>query len=330
MPAADSSAGGLIDRDALAVWLDGVGFATGEALEIERLSGGYSNEMFRLRRGSRSAVLRRPSGKALARAADGLKREFRVLSALDATDVPHPRTVALCGDDAVLGCTFYVMESVSGFTPVAPLPAPFDTPRGVGEVALAQVDALASLHEVDWRGVGLADFGRPDDFHERQVRRWLGQLESYAGRELPGLRDVGAWLDAHRPAGFEPSIMHGDYHVMNVMIAPAAPARVAAIVDWETATIGDPWLDLAGFLRMWFATHPDCEPGWDALIVRYAERRGNVVPDFAYYLALYHFRMAVLLEGVYQRSLSDDTRPDAVFMGETAVANAKQAVEATR
>jgi len=165
MPEPVTELAGRVAAEPLAAWLDQVDFARGQPLAIERLSGGYANEMFRLRRGSRVAVLRRPSGMALARVADGLMREFRALSALDATQVPHPRSVALCEDAAVLGCSFNVMESVDGFSPVAPLPAPFDGPAGMRDVALAQLDALAAFHEVDWRAAGLRTVAATGEAH---------------------------------------------------------------------------------------------------------------------------------------------------------------------
>lgn len=322
----------LVDAVALGRWLDGLGLAPGEPLTIDPLTNGRSNAMFRIDRGSHRWVLRRPALVALARADDGMRREFRLLAALDATPVPHPHPVALGDDPAVLGCVFYLMDAVDGFNPSGPLP---DALQGEERaVAFALVDALAALHDVDWRAAGLDDFGRPDGFHERQVARWTAQLDSYGGRPLPELREVGAWLDAHRPASYQATIMHADYHMLNVILAPDRPVRVAAIVDWETATIGDPLLDLAGLLEVWCPSHrvADGWPSAEELRDRYAARRGLAsVPASPYHVALYHFRLAVLLEGIYQRSIADPSRTTAIDMGDRAlveVALARAAIDA--
>jgi aminoglycoside phosphotransferase (APT) family kinase protein len=302
--------------------MDSVGLAAGERLEVEPLVGGASNAMFVLRRGGRSWVMRRPAKVAIARADENMRREHRLLGALAGTAVPHPEVAALCDDPSVLGCTFYLMERVDGVNPLpSALPAALAGPAGRRQVTLALVDALASLHAVDWRAAGLSDLDRTAGFHERQVSRWTAQLESYDGRELPGTDTVGGWLDGHRPAGLEPSIMHGDYHMLNVLIAPDAPARVTAILDWETATIGDPLLDLAGFCEIWTPqTDPSLGwPTWEQIVERYRDRRSLVaVPDLRYHQVLYNFRMCVLLEGIYQRSLRDPARPDMDAVGQQA------------
>jgi aminoglycoside phosphotransferase (APT) family kinase protein len=313
----------LIDHDRLVAWLDEQGLEPGAPLVTEQISGGASNVMFRLERGGSRWVLRRPARVAMERADQGMRREFRLLGAFEGTPVPHPAPVALCDDHAVLGCTFYLMGLVDGINPL-PVPPWLD------ELTFALTDALARMHEVDPVAAGIADLGRPEGFHERQVSRWTRQLESYEGRELPGLDRVTAWLDANQPGAFVPTIMHGDYHMMNVMIAPDAPARVVAIVDWETATIGDPLLDLAGFYEIWTLSTGDGD-GWptsEEIAARYAQARGIAdLGDLTYYAVLYNFRLAVLLEGIYQRSIQDPTRPDAVGVGDRVLFNVGRAVE---
>jgi aminoglycoside phosphotransferase (APT) family kinase protein len=319
--------GELIDHDRLVAWLDDQGLETGAPLVVEQISGGASNVMFRLERGDSRWVLRRPARVAIERANDGMRREFRLISAFEGTPVPHPAPVALCDDHAVLGCTFYLMACVDGINPL-PVPEWLDDPAGRAELTFALTDAMARMHEVDPVAAGIADLGRPDDFHERQVSRWTRQLESYDGRELPGLDRVTTWLDANRPASFVPSIMHGDYHMMNVMIAPDAPARVVAIVDWETATIGDPLLDLAGFYEIWTLSTGEGWPTSEEIAARYAETRGIAdLGDLTYYAVLYNFRLAVLLEGIYQRSSKDPTRPTSDALGDRVFYNIGRAVE---
>jgi aminoglycoside phosphotransferase (APT) family kinase protein len=177
----------------------------------------------------------------------------------------------------------------------------------------------------------LADLGRPDGFHERQVDRWSSQLTSYYGRELPGIESVMTWLHEHRPSSFTPAIMHGDYHMMNTLIAPDRPGRVVAILDWETATIGDPLLDLAGFCEIWYSVAGEGWPARALIVDAYCARRGIVaIDDLPYYEVLYNFRLAVLLEGVYQRSLRDPSRDDRVDMGERALTNVARAIDLVR
>ena len=319
----------LVDEDRLRVWLDECGIAEGEPLLVERLVAGRSNAMFAVRRGDCDLVLRRPAGIAVDRADEGMRREFRILRALDGSDVPHPEAIAICEDPAVLGCTFFVMARVDGINPMPPLPDAFGSDEARSDVAFAMVDALAAVHAFDWRAGGLSDLGRPEGFHERQVDRWTRQLSSYGGRELPGIDSVAEWLSDNRPTSFTPTLMHGDFHMFNLLIADKPPGRVTAVVDWETATIGDPLLDLAGFCEIWCPIATDGWPSRHELESRYAETRGVELPySLGYYDALYNFRMAVLLEGIHQRSLRDPTRPDLVEVGDRALANVSRALDA--
>lgn len=362
----------LIDPEAVVAWLQREGILSDDqTTTAERLSGGYSNVMFRLSIGEHRWVLRRPARVAVERANDGMRREFRILTALEGTNAPHPKPVALCEDEGILGCVFYVMEEVDGIAPHGPGLEDFTkTAASRAELAFALVDALAELHKVDWQTAGLGDFGKPEGFHERQVSRWSGQLASYGGREIPGMAEAGKWLEAHIPKVWSPTIMHADYHMFNVLIAPSPPARVVAIVDWETATIGDPFLDFIGFCEAWQSMRS--EGGWPSyqeMMERYLrnspasisgesaeslrsdaleshEGEGNQEiadgkatddtdsasqstpvsepspSDQQYYAVLYNFRLAVLLEGIYQRSLQDPTREDQHGIGERALFNA--------
>jgi len=316
----------LVPLGSLRDWLDAQGLETGRPLAVEPLPGGSSNAMFTVARGHARWVLRRPARVAIDRANEGMRREFRILAALSGTDVPHPEVVALCEDHAVLGCTFYLMERVEGVNPF-PLPAAFESDERRAEVAYSMVESLARLHCVDWRRAGIGDLGRPEGFHQRQVERWGRQLASYEGRELPGIETVMAWLESHLPGEPAPSIMHGDFHMLNVLIAPEPPGRVVAILDWETATIGDPLLDLAGFCEVWCPVANEGWPSRAALVDRYRVVRGiDALGDLTYYEVLYNFRLAVLLEGIFQRSLRDPTRPDQIDMGERVFHNLDRAL----
>jgi aminoglycoside phosphotransferase (APT) family kinase protein len=320
----------LVDADSLGRWLDTQGLEPGQPLVVEPLTGGSSNAMFVVDRGRSRWVLRRPTRVAIDRANEGMRREFRSLAALAGTEVPHPEVVALCEDHDVLGCTFYLMERVHGVNPF-PLPAVFDGEQGRAEVAYSMVEALGRLHNVDWLTAGIGDLGRPQGFHQRQVQRWSRQLASYEGRELPGIEKVMAWLEAHLPEESTATIMHGDYHMLNVLIASEPPGRVVAILDWETATIGDPLLDLAGFLEVWIPVANVGWPGRAELVERYRSVRGiGALGDLTYYEVLYNFRLAVLLEGIFTRSLRDPTRPDQDAMGERVLYNVDRALALIR
>ena len=234
--------------------------------------------------------------------------------------MPHTAAVAVCEDPDVLGRTFYLMGFVDGWSPMSTdgWPAPFDADltarRGL---ALELVDGIALLAQVDWRARGLEGLGRPEGFHDRQVPRWTTFLERSGGRDLPGLDVATAWLAAHRPLDHVPGIMHGDYQLANVMFRHGAPARLAAIVDWEMGTVGDPKLDLAWVVHAW-PEDPDAEPGGGLgyadltgmppraeLVERWAEVAGRQVDDLDYYCVLAKWKLAIVLEQGYQRAGDD-------------------------
>jgi aminoglycoside phosphotransferase (APT) family kinase protein len=279
-------------------------------LSAELIEGGRSNLTYRVTDGSSHWVVRRPPlGHVLATAHD-MAREHRVISALGPTDVPVPGAVLLCEDDSVLGAPFYVMEYVEG-TPyrtagqLVPL-----GPERTRTLVLGLADALVKLHSVDPASVGLGDFGRPDGFLERQLRRWGKQLDASRSRELPGIDELHASLGGRLPHSPAPAIVHGDYRLDNVLVG--ADDEIAAILDWEMSTLGDPLTDL-GLLAMYssqrhvpgapIATtreapgHPDARE----LIERYASLSGRDVSGIAWYTAFAYFKLAVILEGIHYR-----------------------------
>jgi aminoglycoside phosphotransferase (APT) family kinase protein len=275
---------------------------------------GIANALYLIARDGHEWVLRRPPAVKNDPSAGNTVREWRILCCLEGTPVPHPRPRLLCEDADVIGATFMVMDRVVGFTPGFELPAPFDADRALRrDLAMAYVDGIVELSEVDWRAGGLEDLGRPDGFLERQVPRWLAQLDRYRTRDLPMLEFVSEWLDANRPPMSAAGILHGDYSPFNVMVAPDRPARLAAIVDWDTGTIGDPLLDIGHLLARW--TEPGEEPvigepagGIDgyptraAMAARYAARTGRDLSALPYYECLSLFKLGVILEGSYARA----------------------------
>ncbi len=238
--------------------------------------------------------------------------------------MPHTEAIAACTDPEVLGRTFYLMGYVDGWSPMGTdgWPAPFDADVASRQgLAYELVDGIALLSKVDWRAKGLDDLGRPDGFHERQVDRWTSFLERIKGRDLPGFDVAAAWLRAHRPLDYVPGIMHGDYQFANVMFHHGAPARLAAIVDWEMGTVGDPKLDLAWVVQGWpadtsapgdaFASYVDMTgmPSRAAIVDRYAKVSGRQVDDIDYYVVLAKWKLAVVLEQGFQRAGADEKLP---------------------
>ncbi len=312
----------MIDTDRLATWMDERDLAPGEPVEAGFVSGGTQNEIYEIRRGDLHAALRIPPAAAPAPRDEGIVREWRIIDALRGTDVPHTPAIALCTDPAVLGRTFYLMGYVDGWSPMGRAgrgwPAPFDTDVAARRgLAFALVDGIALLSKVDWRARGLGDLGRPDGFHDRQVDRWSAFLDRIKGRDLPGFDVAAAWLRAHRPLDYVPGIMHGDYQFANVMYRHGAPARLAAIVDWEMGTVGDPKLDLAWVVHGWpddtsepdgFSNYVDMQgmPARDEVLARYAEVSGRQVDDIDYYVVLAKWKLAIVLEQGFQRAGDDE------------------------
>ncbi|MFG3249081.1 phosphotransferase family protein [Streptomyces sp. NPDC048187] len=301
-----------LDLDRLRVLLDRErpGLVTGP-LSGRLIEGGRSNLTYAVSDGAARWVVRRPPlGHVLATAHD-MRREHRVISALHPTDVPVPSPVLLCEDEEVLGAPFYVMEFVEG-TPyrTAEQLAPLGPGRTRAAV-LNLVDTLVGLHAVDPVEVGLADFGRPEGFLDRQLRRWAKQLDASRNRDLAGIDELHATLGRELPRSPAPTVVHGDYRLDNVLIG-GEDDEIRAILDWEMSTLGDPLTDL-GLLVMYSSPlgMPDSPvsttaqaPGHPApaeLIERYAARSGRDVSTVAWYTAFAWFKLAVILEGIHYR-----------------------------
>jgi aminoglycoside phosphotransferase (APT) family kinase protein len=293
----------------------------GEPIEHRFLSGGTQNEIYEIRRGDERCVIRIPPTGAPADRDKGILREWRIIEALDGTDVPHTPAVAMCEDASVLGRPFYLMGFVDGWSPMDQTgwPAPFDADLDArAGLAYQLVEGIALLSKVDWRAKGLQDLGRPDGFHERQVDRWTAFLDRIKGRELPGFDVAAAWLRAHRPIDYIPGLMHGDYQFANVMYRDGAPARLAAIVDWEMGAVGDPKLDLGWVVQSWpedtgepkaaESSYVDLTgmPSRAELLEHYARVSGRQVDDIDYYVILAKWKLAVVLEQGFQRAGDDE------------------------
>lgn len=308
-----------LDTRAVADWLAGVrpDAVTGP-LEATLITGGKSNLTYLVTDGTHEHVVRRPPlGHVLATAHD-MSREYRVMAALTSTPVPVPAMIALCEDVDVLGAPFYVMQRVAGtpYSRAAQL-----EPLGPERTRLISerlVDTLVDLHAVDYRAVGLGEFGRPDGYIGRQVARWKTQLAASTSRELPGMDELVARLDAGVPTGGEGTIVHGDYRLDNALVQDD---RITAVLDWEMSTLGDPLSDVALMLAYQglaeltpgsgaVVTDAANAPGYldrDAVVERYSSRSGRDVSDLGFHLSLAYFKLAVILEGIHYRHSQGQT-----------------------
>lgn len=309
-----------VDEAALARWMDSQGLGSGPLQNVTSLAGGTQNILIRFTRSGEDYVLRRPPRHLRANSNETMRREARMLAALADTQVPHPRLVCACEDPDVLGAAFYLMAPVEGFNATSGLPPLHaGSPEVRHAMGLSLVDGIAELGGVDHEALGLAGFGRIENFLERQAPRWRAQLESYgqlAGWPgpggVPGVERVAAWLEANTPRRFKPGIIHGDYHLANVMFRNDGP-HLAAIVDWELTTLGDPLLDLGWLLATWpqgenpavedVATQPWAGfPTAQELVARYATRSDRNLDDIGWYAVLACYKLGIILEGTYARA----------------------------
>lgn len=338
----ESRTDGLIDPEKLGVWMDEQSLpGAGEPIESRFISGGASNEIFEVKRGGERWALRRPPRVVPKGRNETMLREYRIIDALSDTDVPHCKAWGVCEDTSILGSTFYLMEFIDGWSPISEpeWPEPFFSDLETRPaLAYELVDAIARLSNVDWQARGLEGLGRPDGFHDRQVDRWNAHLDAFKFRELPGLDEAAAWLRTHKPRSYRPGIMHGDYQFANVMFHHGGPARMAAIVDWEMGTIGDPLLDLAWVVMGW----PDADedrggkgyvdytgmPDKAELLERYATVSGRDVDEIDYYVILARFKMAIVLEGGYARFVQGGAdNPKMAAFGDVVLDMATKAAE---
>lgn len=324
------------DTAALGEYLDAQGLLGGP-LRVMQFQGGQSNPTFFLEIGSeddtRHYVLRKqPPGKILP-SAHRVDREYQVMSALGGDNgVPVPAMHIYCDNPDIVGTPFYLMDYVPGRVFGDPALADLAREERAG-VYHSLIDALASLHAVDYRAVGLEDFGRPNGYVERQIKRWSGQYEASATQEDPAMSALIEWLRAHIPDDDTAAIAHGDFRIGNLLLRPES-TDVAAVLDWELSTIGHPIADLAyacmpyqlpygvngvrGIEGLDLAAHgipPEAEQ-----LERYCERRGlDGIDDWPVYVAFSLFRTAAILQGVYARALQGNaSNKNALEVGKNA------------
>ncbi len=293
-----------------------------DALHAEVIGHGRSNLTYRLSSGDDEWVLRRPPLSHVMPTAHDMKREFRVISAVEGTKVPVPHAIALCDDTSVNDAPFYIMSFVRGIVPTdaQDVARRFDEPtlRRMGEEL---IDTLAELHLLDPASVGLGDLGKPNGFVTRQVKRFTGQIEQHKTRDVPELEELARRLGAAIPPESGAAIIHGDYRLDNCVISE--DGKIAAVLDWEMATLGDPLADVGQQIMYWAGGEGDRQsapgiasgsvtalPGFlprDEAIARYAKRTGLDLSNLDFYVVLAYFKLAVIVEGIYARFLEGGT-----------------------
>jgi aminoglycoside phosphotransferase (APT) family kinase protein len=337
----------LLVLEPMEAFMDAHGLGAG-ALSAAPIGEGHSNVTYLLQRADGTeVVLRRPPRPPLPPSAHDVLREARLLRALRDTPARVPAVLAVGDDPETIGAPFYLMERIGGEVITSTVPASLDTPEQRRRIAEQLIDALVEIHAVDWRAAGLEGFGKPTGYLERQLRRFTGLWELNKTREIPAVERIGAWLAAHRPDSDAPAtIVHGDFRLGNTIFATEAPARLAAVLDWEMATIGDPLADL-GYLCMMWTEAGDPEDGLREhlgrvtratgfptraqLIDRYEQRSGRSMRDMHWYTALALWKSVVFMEGNYKRAIAGSTDdPYLKQFGEGVLELAARAEEVTR
>lgn len=314
------------DQQALQAWVRRIGLGS-TVSDAAPLTGGSQNIVVRLLVDDRPMVLRRPPEHPRPTSDNTMRREIAVLTTLKGTTVPHPELIAGCEDLDVLGVVFYLMEAVDGFNPGTEVDDAYvRSPEMRHRVGLSYAASLARLGDVPWQGSPLAEIKRPGSFLQRQVPQFMRLLESYrhenyAPESFPSVHTLADWLDGHRPPDTEPGIMHGDAHLNNVLLRRDVP-ELAAFIDWEMCTVGDPLLDLGWMLICWPVGPNPIDAGSALaalgglatraeLLDAYRETGGRSTRHVDWYVALACFKLAIVIEGTWSRYLAGQASSEA-------------------
>jgi aminoglycoside phosphotransferase (APT) family kinase protein len=327
------------DTEALQSWIRRIGLGS-TVSDVTPLTGGSQNIVVQLSVDGRPMVLRRPPEHPRPTSDNTMRREIAVLTTLAGSPVPHPELIAGCDDLDVLGVVFYLMEAIDGFNPGTDVDDAYvRDPRMRHDVGISYAASLAALSAVPWQGSALAQLKRPGSFLARQVPQFMRLLESYrhdryAPESFPSVAGLAEWLEAHRPPDADPAIMHGDCHLNNVLLRRDV-AEVAAFIDWEMCTIGDPLLDLGWMLVCW----PDGPNPIDAgaalaslgglptrteLLAAYRDAGGRPTERLDWYVAMACFKLGIVIEGTWSRYLAGQASAEA---GERLHASAENLIE---
>ena len=309
------------------------------AMRLERIGGGQSNPTFFVEFDNRRMVMRKKPAGVLLPSAHAVDREFRIMQALQSADVPVPRTVLYSDDESVVGTPFYLMDRIEGRV-LTDLALPGFEPAQRRALLLSMAEALARLHRVDWTAAGLADFGRPGDYFERQIGRWTKQWALSKLAENPDIDFLIDWLPRNKPASMLCTIAHGDFKLGNLITHPTEP-RIVGVLDWELSTLGHPLADVAFSAMPWYTVPGPVFngihgldlpalgiPSEDEYYAHYAACGGAQEPVTVFHKAFSLFRLSVIIEGIAKRARTGTAASaDAVRVGARASAFARRAVE---
>ncbi len=307
-------------------------------LQVQQFEGGQSNPTFAvLTPGKRYVIRKKPPGKLLP-SAHAVEREYRIITALQSSGVPVPRTYALCEDTSVIGTPFFVMEAVAGRIFRNPAMPDVKTPEERRDMYSDMVRTLAKLHKIDWKAAGLADYGKPSNYVGRQVALWKEQYAKTKTHEIESMNKLMAWFPDHLPQDDWTTIMHGDYRLDNVVFHPTEP-RIIAVLDWELSTLGHPLIDLTANTMLYYVPNnpmADKTGGQSGLMgVKFAqlgipteaeyidfytrEMGLESIPDYKYFMAFSMFRGAAIIQGIVKRNLDGNAASGRAAMFGPAV-----------
>lgn len=315
----------LVDEAALQGYLERE-LGDAKSVTVQYHDEGHSNETLFIEWGDRELVMRRPPAGETADTAHDVLREYRVISALEGTAVPVPTPVLACDDPSVIGGEFYLMDRLEGEVVREAEPDRFATPDHRRRIGEQLIDTLAEIHTVDYEAVGLGDLGRPEGYTERQVERWGKQFDwayetTREERPVPHVDEIGDWLAANVPGEYEHTLVHGDFKLDNVMLAPGTPPEINAVLDWEMGTLGDPSADIGWMLCYWdtdpliddlmptFLDRPGY-PSREDLLDRYERKSGLEFTNRRFYVSLGLYMLIAVCEMFYARYLNGNSNDD--------------------
>ncbi len=309
--------GESLDAQALFAYLkDNIPDLSGE-IEITQFPAGHSNLTYLLRIGDRELVLRRPPfGAKKIKAGHDMGREYRILSALRPLYDKIPTPLLYCEDEAILGASFYIMERVRGV--ILRNKPPRDialSPELMHKISCASIDNLVALHNIDLEQSGLKDIGKPEGYVLRQVTGWIDRYQRSQTDDVPEMEQVAQWLTQHIPLSAAPTLLHNDYKYDNLILDPHDLSRIIAVLDWEMATVGDPWMDIGTTLAYWIEPEdPEVMrmlpivltylPGnltRQQAVERYSQQSGRAIPNVIFYYAFGLYKLAVIGQQIYSR-----------------------------
>jgi aminoglycoside phosphotransferase (APT) family kinase protein len=295
-------------------------------MTILQFPHGHSNLTYLITIGEREMVLRRPPFGTKAKSAHDMKREYRILAAINAVFPYGPRPLAYTDDESIIGCPFYLMERIKGVVVRRDLPAGLVlTPQQVRQLFEKLVNVQFELHTIDYRKIGLENFGKPQGYVQRQVLGWSKRYRAARTPDAPDCEAIMSWLQEHMPPDSEnPAIIHNDFKLDNVVLDNENPTKIVGILDWEMATIGDPLMDLGSSLAYWveagdpaerqairtIPTHLEGALTRKEVIDHYAELSGRSIEDFSFYYCFGLFRLAVIAQQIYYRYYHGQTKDE--------------------